>query len=376
MTVRYHVRGQATQPEYVCPRQLTDYGAGQRCQALAGACVDALVTNQVLAALAPAAVESPRGRPSRCRPSGPSWNGSGNSDWSAPRSPWIGRGAAIGWPNRRTAWWCGNWRPTGSRAGRPAAAAGGPRPLHPHPPAALTPAQQQATTALASDIDGLWAAPTTTDADRKQLIRALVDQVTITVVATSEHVRVTIGWAGGHTTGGQTIRPRRPPGPAQLLPAAAGASPPAGRAGPPRPGHRQPAAQRRLPPGQGTPAHRDQRPHPAVAPARLSPGVHPRPHRPAARPRTRPPPVVAGRPGRRTRHAPITLHSWLRRGWVSTRQESRRPYRWIIHADPHQLAAPSQRRSRPPGWYTRRHWADSKPPAHNGSRDHAASPHI
>jgi hypothetical protein len=57
MTVRYHLRQQMTQPEYVCARQLTDYGAGQRCQALAGACVDALVTNQVLAALAPAAVE-------------------------------------------------------------------------------------------------------------------------------------------------------------------------------------------------------------------------------------------------------------------------------------------------------------------------------
>ncbi len=57
MTVRYHLRQQMTQPEYVCARQLTDYGAGQRCQALAGACVDALVTEQVLAALAPAAVE-------------------------------------------------------------------------------------------------------------------------------------------------------------------------------------------------------------------------------------------------------------------------------------------------------------------------------
>src|SRR6266508_2957505 len=57
MTVRYHLRGQTTAPEYVCARQLTDYGAGERCQALAGACVDTLVTQQVLAALAPAAVE-------------------------------------------------------------------------------------------------------------------------------------------------------------------------------------------------------------------------------------------------------------------------------------------------------------------------------
>jgi hypothetical protein len=57
MTVRYHLRGQATASEYVCARQLTDYGHGQRCQALAGACVDTFVTEQVLAALAPAAVE-------------------------------------------------------------------------------------------------------------------------------------------------------------------------------------------------------------------------------------------------------------------------------------------------------------------------------
>jgi hypothetical protein len=64
-----------------------------------------------------------------------------------------------------------------------------------------------AIAALASDIPGLWAAPTTTDADRKQLIRALVDQVTITVLGTSERVAVEIGWAGGHTTHAETVRP-------------------------------------------------------------------------------------------------------------------------------------------------------------------------
>jgi hypothetical protein len=74
-------------------------------------------------------------------------------------------------------------------------------------PQALTVAQRQAITALASDIEGLWAAPTTTDADRKQIIRALVDQVTITVAGTSERVAVEIGWAGGHTTHAETVRP-------------------------------------------------------------------------------------------------------------------------------------------------------------------------
>src|SRR4029450_5092702 len=97
--------------------------------------------------------------------------------------------------------------------------------------------------------------------------------------------------------------PRRPPRAAQLLPPAARAGPRAGRAGSPRPGHPHPAARRRLPPSQGTPAHRDQRHHPAPTPARLSTRVHPRPHRPTARGGTRPPRVVAARPGPRACHA-------------------------------------------------------------------------
>jgi len=67
-------------------------------------------------------------------------------------------------------------------------------------PRPLTGAQQQAIAALAGDLPGLWAAPTTTDADRKQIIRALVEQVTITVVGRSERVAVAITWAGGQTT--------------------------------------------------------------------------------------------------------------------------------------------------------------------------------
>lgn len=73
---------------------------------------------------------------------------------------------------------------------------------------------------------------------------------------------------------------------------------------------------------------------------------------------------------------PITLHTWIRRGWVSARQESRRPHRWIIHADPHQLAELRQRRSRPPGWYTRRRWTDPTPPDQNGDQGHATSARI
>ena len=61
--------------------------------------------------------------------------------------------------------------------------------------------------ALAADLPAVWNAPTTTDADRKQLIRHLVEQVRVTVLGTSEKVDVEITWAGGHRTAAQITRP-------------------------------------------------------------------------------------------------------------------------------------------------------------------------
>src|SRR6266540_3247408 len=208
MTVRYHVRGQATQPEYVCARQLTDYGADQRCQALAGACVDALVCEQVLAALAPAAVEVSLRAAEQVE-----------AERAELERIWQHRleRAAIAVDRARR---CYRLAEPEHRlevrqleADWEAALAAQQRLREDYDrftrtrPQPLTPAQQQAIAALAADIEGLWAAPTTTDADRKQLIRALVDQVTITVVGTSERVAVEIGWAGRQTTRGQTVRP-------------------------------------------------------------------------------------------------------------------------------------------------------------------------
>jgi len=124
MTVRYHVRGQATAPEYVCARQLTDYGAGERCQAWPAPVWTRWSPSRSWPPWRRPRSRSPCGRPSRCRPSGPSWSGSGNSGWSALRSPSIGRGAAIGLPSRKTAWWCGNWKPTGRPRWPPSSACG------------------------------------------------------------------------------------------------------------------------------------------------------------------------------------------------------------------------------------------------------------
>jgi hypothetical protein len=57
-------------------------------------------------------------------------------------------------------------------------------------------------------MPGIWHAATTTDADRKQLLRALVEQVQVTVLGTSEQVEVGVElvWTGGHRTRTRIVR--------------------------------------------------------------------------------------------------------------------------------------------------------------------------
>ena len=74
-------------------------------------------------------------------------------------------------------------------------------------PRTLTAAERDQIRALAADLPAVWNAPSTTDADRKQLIRHLVEQVRVTVLGTSEKVDVEVIWAGGHRTAAQITRP-------------------------------------------------------------------------------------------------------------------------------------------------------------------------
>jgi hypothetical protein len=55
-----------------------------------------------------------------------------------------------------------------------------------------------------------------------------------------------------------------------------------------------------------------------------------------------------------------TLHTWIRRGWLRTRRESRHPWRLIADSD--ELAELRERRTRPPGWYSQRRWNDDHDP--------------
>ena len=208
MTVHYQRgAGGKLSAVYVCAREKSDYGGGQ-CQQVAGPCVDRYVTGLLLDALAPAALEvsltaagqagARRAQVDRI------WRQRlERADFAAGRAR---RQYQLAEPENRLVvrqleqdWEAalGERQRLGEEYDRFTASR----------PRTLTAAEREQIRALATDIPAIWHAPTTTDADRKQLIRHLVEQVRITVAGISEKVDVQVVWAGGHRTPGQITRP-------------------------------------------------------------------------------------------------------------------------------------------------------------------------
>ncbi|MET7793448.1 hypothetical protein ABZV25_06435, partial [Micrococcus luteus] len=59
----------------------------------------------------------------------------------------------------------------------------------------------------ATDLHQLWHAPGVSNADRKEVVRAVLDEITIAIRGVSELVDVTLHWAGGQTTTAVVRRP-------------------------------------------------------------------------------------------------------------------------------------------------------------------------
>jgi DNA invertase Pin-like site-specific DNA recombinase len=208
MTVHYQrAAGGKLQPVYVCAREKSDYGGGQ-CQQLAGSCVDDYVTGLLLDALAPAALEvslaAAEQAGARLAQVDRIWRQRlERAEFAAGRAR---RQYQLAEPENRLVvrQLEKDWEATlaerqrlGEEYHRFTAAR----------PRTLTAAEREQIRALAADIPAIWHAPTTTGADRKQLIRHLVEQVRAEVHGTSEKVDVQVVWAGGHTTTGQISRP-------------------------------------------------------------------------------------------------------------------------------------------------------------------------
>jgi DNA invertase Pin-like site-specific DNA recombinase len=73
-------------------------------------------------------------------------------------------------------------------------------------PRALSADERARVAALAKDIPALWRAPQTTAAERKEIVRLLVERVVVRVQADSERAEVEIAWRGGLTTRHAVVR--------------------------------------------------------------------------------------------------------------------------------------------------------------------------
>ena len=77
-------------------------------------------------------------------------------------------------------------------------------------PAALSDAERHALVRLAGDLPRVWAAPTTTDRDRKGLLRTLISEVVVTAQRDERRAVVEVHWEGGAQT--ELSVPLRVPG--------------------------------------------------------------------------------------------------------------------------------------------------------------------
>jgi DNA invertase Pin-like site-specific DNA recombinase len=78
-------------------------------------------------------------------------------------------------------------------------------------PRALTDDERERLLALGADLGRVWSAPTTTDRDRKQLIRCLIEDVTIDVCREQRRAQLTLRWRGGAITELAVPLPRHQP---------------------------------------------------------------------------------------------------------------------------------------------------------------------
>src|SRR5262245_26014382 len=74
-------------------------------------------------------------------------------------------------------------------------------------PHSLSAAEREAIVHLAHNVPALWHAPTTTMAERKEIVRQIIQRVSVAGEGRSERLQITIAWIGGGSTAGVITRP-------------------------------------------------------------------------------------------------------------------------------------------------------------------------
>jgi DNA invertase Pin-like site-specific DNA recombinase len=359
MTVRYHDGSHAGHAAhgYVCAFYQVNYGTGGPCQHIAGPALDAYVTGQVLAAVAPAALEVSLAAAAQAEAEravlDKLWRQRlERSRYAADRAR---RQYQLAEPENRLVvrQLETEWEAALAEADRLQADY---QRFTEELPKTLTAAERAAIQALASDLPQVWDAPSTTQADRKELLRILIEKITVTVAGTSELVDVTITWAGGHQTTGQAVRPVARLDQLSYYPALLARAAELAKAG---------STTRQIAEALNAEGFRPPKRTIRFGPEQVR--ILLNQHGLRARQR-RPPASTDGLgPGEWTvpglaaalAMPTATVYNWIYRGWITARHAPGSK-NWIITADTTEMHQLRKRRARPAGYYTRARWA---PPA-------------
>src|SRR5215207_6882275 len=350
MTVNYH--GSDKRYSYVCTRQNTVYG-GSSCQCLSGAPLDAFAAGKVLKALEPAALElsleaAKNIESERAELDGLWQKRMERATYEAeragrhyrllePENRLVARQLAKDWEQKLA---------TQQRLEEDYHRFCSERPK------LLTESEREAIRRLSEDIPALWGAQTTTNKDRKEIFRQVIERIAIDVEGTSERVGVEIRWAGGLATKDIMIRPVNKLEQLSYYPqlcerirelAAEGLS-------------RQKIADRLNEEGYRPPKRWEKFGRYGIGDLMHRLGVmagkHTRTERQNALlnedewwlPRLA---LELGMPK-------VTLHDWVKRGWVKARQEQELQGRWIVWADEEELKRLRNLRALPNGYHVRK----------------------
>jgi len=354
MTVSYHDVSARSAYGYACAFYQVNYGTGGRCQHISGAALDDYVAGQVLDAVAPAALAVSmaaaaqaederamldklwRQRLERARYA--AGRARRQYQLAEPENRLVARQLEADWE---------------AALAETARLEADYQRFAEEQPAALTAAERAAIQALAADIPQVWHALSTTQADRKELLRILIEDITVAVAGDSELVDVTITWAGGHQTSGQAVRPVGRLDQLSYYPALLACVTGLAAAGrssrqiadalnaegfrPPKRTTRFTGQQvRTLISQRGIRARAKGRPAvlTGLAPGEWSvPGLSAELGMPTA-----------------------SICNWIYRGWITARHAPG-TRNWIITADDEQMRQLRERRARPPGYYARARWA-------------------
>ena len=354
MSVHYHTGSEPHR--YACARMKGDYG-GAFCQSLSGPALDAFVTERVLEALAPAALDLSLEAAKHIqrerdqldalwqkrleRAKYDSERAARQYHLVEPENRLVARQLEREWEEKLAEQkrLIAQYEQVGQQQ-----------------PRILSHAEREAIRQLAQDIPALWHDPKTTAAERKEILRQVIEIIKIQVVEDTERVQVEIHWAGGHISQLETIRPvaryeqlsyykalcdRIEQLAAQKLNA-------------------QQIATTLNQEGWRPPKRRQTFGRQGVLELMKRLGLGANCRRLCDQPPLKQHEWWLPDLARELDMPDITLYDWLRRSWVQGHRHSHKSNRWVVWADEQELARLRQKRAEPPDRLNHDRWIEKR----------------